>query len=424
MKKNNRNLIASPQPLDTTFEALLQEFPADLVESAREFEAFRRGRKIRSVAQLLQLVMLYCGLDYSLRSCAGTLCLLGRQISDQGVSERLSGCAAWLEHLLKEMLPAVPADAANQSTGRWILIDGSTIQVLGATGTSYRLHLAWDWVSQQIVQWILTDVKTGESLKLYEVAAGDIFIADRGYSRRADIEAVLDKGGEVLVRVAPQILPVVDEAGEKVDLAGQLWAAEGNQVSLRVRLKGDARGREMNLYAFRLPPEKAAEARRKRAARARKKGVQMKKETLEYAAWMIILSSLDEARVSAAEVAEIYRLRWQIEIVIKRLKSVLEIDCLRSRYGNPLSKVYLLGKSLYALLIARRSGQLSAHTKEVEWRVWKMMREELNPVINQVSHWKKENISQAIKQLKERKRQRKRQTTHGNELLSKILAIV
>ncbi len=407
---------------EISFTDLLQEFPADFIASAREFEAFRRGRKIRSVEQLFQTVLLYCGLDYSLRQTAGTLSLLGTQITDQAVSERLSGCVGWLSHLLKEMLPK-PVETAAASGGRWILIDGSTTQVPGALSTSYRLHLAWDWATQTIVQWIITDVRTGESLKLYEVEESDLLIADRGYGKSTDLEYVLNKGGEVLIRVARHILPLLDEEGRQVKLADHLWAATGDTVSQAVTVKADEQKRQMFLHCFRLPPEKAAAARRKKIAKAKKNGITLKKETLEYAEWVIIISSLGLEKLSAAEIAEIYRLRWQIEIVIKRLKSVLEIDRLRSKLGSKISEVYLLGKSLYALLIAKRSGQLKG-ALEVEWRVWKMMREELNPIINQVKHWQKENIEQAIKQMKERKRHRKRQTEHGNELISKFLSTV
>ena len=35
-------------PVDTQFEALLQDLPLELVDSAREFRAFTRARKIKT----------------------------------------------------------------------------------------------------------------------------------------------------------------------------------------------------------------------------------------------------------------------------------------------------------------------------------------------------------------------------------------
>jgi len=156
-------------------------------------------------------------------------------------------------------------------SGRWILIDGSTIEVAGAKGTSYRLHLAWDWVSQTIVEWIITDEKTGESLKLYEIQVADTVIADRGYAKFKDLKYVLGSGGEVIIRVAPHVLPLVDWHGAVLKLADELWGSADNCVSRQVAMKADPDKQPMFLHAFRLPPEKAAQARRGENSQSAKK---------------------------------------------------------------------------------------------------------------------------------------------------------
>ncbi|WP_245395281.1 hypothetical protein [methane-oxidizing endosymbiont of Gigantopelta aegis] len=65
----------------------MQELPEDYQQQAYEFKAFTRARKIRSPLQLLQLVMLYCGLDFSLRSCAGEVAHLQGYLSDTAVKK-------------------------------------------------------------------------------------------------------------------------------------------------------------------------------------------------------------------------------------------------------------------------------------------------------------------------------------------------
>jgi hypothetical protein len=64
---------------DTLFEELLQDLPVEVAESARQFKAFTRGRKIKIPQQLFRLVVLYCGLDQSLCEMAGNLTLLGER---------------------------------------------------------------------------------------------------------------------------------------------------------------------------------------------------------------------------------------------------------------------------------------------------------------------------------------------------------
>ena len=43
-----------PQEIDKTFEELLQDLPADVIELAREFKAFTRSRKVKTAQELLE----------------------------------------------------------------------------------------------------------------------------------------------------------------------------------------------------------------------------------------------------------------------------------------------------------------------------------------------------------------------------------
>jgi IS4 transposase len=47
-----------------------------------------------------------------------------------------------------------------------------------------------------------------------------------------------------------------------------------------------------------------------------------------------------------ATLAALYRVRWQAELAIKRLKSLLDIDRLRAREHSALAELYLHGKLL------------------------------------------------------------------------------
>jgi hypothetical protein len=45
---------------------------------------------------------------------------------------------------------------------------------------------------------------------------------------------------------------------------------------------------------------------------------------------------------------------YNIELAIKRCKSLLDVDALRARQGSPLAELWLYGKLLYALLLDKR----------------------------------------------------------------------
>jgi hypothetical protein len=78
----------------------------------------------------------------------------------------------------------------------------------------------------------------------------------------------------------------------------------------------------------------------------------------------------------------LYRCRWQVEIAIKRWKSVLDVDALRAKATSPLAEVWLHGKLLYALMLERRMrrqlgdswGRLDHERVGTWWRVWGMLK--------------------------------------------------
>jgi IS4 transposase len=74
-----------------------------------------------------------------------------------------------------------------------------------------------------------------------------------------------------------------------------------------------------------------------------------------------ILTTFDVSQLPALAVMGLYRLRWQIELLFKRLKSLLHLDTLPSREG-PTAKSWMLARLIAAGLAQRLvqpSGPLS-----------------------------------------------------------------
>jgi IS4 transposase len=62
-----------------------------------------------------------------------------------------------------------------------------------------------------------------------------------------------------------------------------------------------------------------------------------------------VLTTLPMTEVSMAQCFELYRVRWQVELVFKRLKSLLHFDALPSRQG-PTARSWILGRLLAAAI--------------------------------------------------------------------------
>jgi hypothetical protein len=77
-----------------------------------------------------------------------------------------------------------------------------------------------------------------------------------------------------------------------------------------------------------------------------------------------LVSNLPAATWSAAQVVDLYRVRWQVELAIKRLKSLLQFDHLRTKEPE-LAQVYLLAKLVAAVWI---DGQTTQHVaQQPDW---------------------------------------------------------
>ncbi len=402
---------------DTLFEELLQDLPPETVQMAREFKAFVRAKKVKTPAQLLRVVFLYCGLDKPLREVAGTFTALYESITDQAVAERLRACGPWVKAMLRRMLPLSAVESLPQGL-RFVVIDASSIQAPGATGTDHRLHIAMDLLSLQFIEVLVSDVHTGETLKHFTLAPSDVVLADRGYAQCQGMSAAVQQGAALIVRLNPFSVVLGDAAGAPLELCAALKRQHTETLrTLAVTLRAAGGQHEVRgwVHAYRLNVEQANRARQK-CRQGHKKGTPST-ESLFLAGWVLVFTTLAPAVLSAQTIMALYRCRWQVEIAIKRWKSVLDVDALRAKANSPLAEVWLHGKLLYALMLERRMrrqlgdswGRLDRERAGTWWRVWGMLKDEIAPMITGALFWKEDAWAACLKVLVERPRRRKLQ---------------
>jgi hypothetical protein len=399
---------------DTLFEELLQDLPSETVQMARTFKAFVRAKKVKTPAQLLRVVFLYCGLDKSLREVAGTFTALYASITDQAVAERLRACGPWVQALLRQMFPMATVESLPAGR-RFVVLDASSIQAPGATGTDHRLHIAMDLVSLQFLEVLVSDVHTGETLKHFTFAPGDIAVADRGYAQCQGMSAALQQGADLIVRLHPFSVVLGDATGAPLELCAALKRQRmETRRTLVVTLRATGGQHEVRgwVHAYRLNVEQTNRARHK-CRQGHKKGTPSA-ESLLLAGWVLVFTTLAPAVLSAQTIMALYRCRWQVEIAIKRWKSVLDVDALRAKAHSPLGEVWLHGKLLYALMLERRMrrqlgdswGRLDRERVGTWWRVWGMLKDEIAPLITGALFWKEDAWAACLKVLVERPRRR------------------
>ena len=333
--------------------------PSNLETLALTSGAIQRRRSIRSGQEMLRLALAYSLLDLSLRSVSAWMASAGiGQMSDVAVLKRLRSAPPFLEALLLEMLNRRISEPVSIELPLKVrLIDATTISEPGSVGTDWRLHTTYDPGKGRIDHVELTDVHGGEHFERAKIMPGELILGDRGYAHSERILVVQKAGAHVLVRIGHSAIRMWDAEGEQVDpLAFALRRRSGPGRPVRVEsrlvmIKG-AKGDSCNarLIVIRKSREAADRERRKARTEAQRKGHVPSERTLKAAAFTFLLTTVIESQASDEAMAELYRVRWQIELAFKRLKSLMCLDALRAK--DPLlAKTYLLAKMIAAVLI-------------------------------------------------------------------------
>ena len=85
-----------------------------------------------------------------------------------------------------------------------------------------------DLVSLQFLEVLVSDVHTGETLKHFTFAPGDVAVADRGYAQCQGMHAAVAQGADLIVRLNPFSVVLSDTAGAPVERVSLETPAHGN----------------------------------------------------------------------------------------------------------------------------------------------------------------------------------------------------
>jgi hypothetical protein len=275
------------------------------------------------------------------------------QISSVGVFKRLRAAEPWLRWLAQQMRGT--ADLPLGTAGRRLrAVDATSVSEPGSTGTDWKVHYAVNLADLQCDFFQLTDIREGgETFRRVPVLAGDIMMGDRVYATPPGVSHVVNAGGDVIVRLNRGALPLYPGKGKRLDLLPRLRLLprkSAREYATQVQnTNGNwIRGR---LIALRQSAEVTRWARKRMERRAQRSRLTVSAEALEFAEYFMVWTTLPKT-VTMAQVLEYYRLRWQIELVFKRMKSILGLGHLPKK--DPISsQAWLEGKLFVGLLIER-----------------------------------------------------------------------
>jgi len=200
----------------------------------------------------------------------------------------------------------------------------------------------------------------------------DLLLFDLGYFRLKTFRRIADLGAFFLSRLCAQVTLCDAGTGEPIDLCLLLRTTCGN-VCCRQVILGPADGTQLTcrLICLRVAPHIAEQRRRTMKRNAVKKGHTCSQRHLMLAEWTQLITNVPEVWWPVDALWHLYSLRWQIELLFKRLKSTLAI------HHTNTANIHRLHCQLYGTLILAALMQHLYATLNND--LWNERKEQLSP---------------------------------------------
>lgn len=332
------------------------------------FEQRDKG-KIKAFSLILSFMVMMSAGNKSYWDWARTLSsIIGTSVSKQAISQRMtSEWTATIKELLGEVIGAQSGHRVKHklfSHFRNVWLQDSTILRLpdalfnrfkgnvsqGLRQTFAKLNVVVDVLNGQCIgmEWMSYTIneQTISARSIKGIKAGDLIIRDLGYFVIDSFKLLIKRGIYFLSKFKGPLNIYDAKTGNKIDLHKLLYRK--NWIDKDVILRS---GKDLNvrLVAIKLSDSTANERRRNAKNKAKKKGKpNYTKEYYQLLGYIILITNVKKETWNYKQVAEAYRVRWNIEILFKSWKSGFHIQDLIPEARTQTERIQSI---LYLMLI-------------------------------------------------------------------------
>jgi len=268
---------------------------------------------------------------------------LGISISAAGLHQRLNTeavellrkvCQIWMQ---QKIATAHPPEVL-QFFGAVRIIDSSRIALPGSlaevfpgsrNGATMKVQLAYEYHQGQVEALEIEGERSPDQkcrLPQELSQAGDLVLFDLGYFDQNRFAELDEKGVYFISRLQSQTgLYERDHPEQKVNLLETLNQLPADiswgECTLRLGRKQKV---PLRVVYYRVPSDIAQQRRRKAKQAARKRGQTCSQNLLDWQDWLIFVTNVPLPVLHTEQVAVVYRVRWQIEILFKVWKQDMD----------------------------------------------------------------------------------------------------
>lgn len=333
---------------------IYQMLPKGWKEAAQEQKALLRSRNIETPEELLRLNFLYqtSGESYGLTAALTQISENQKSLTKTAVQKRITNSADWLKWMCvnlcrQEDFIFEPPEWLKER--RVCIVDASDYAAKGSHNADFRLHCMAELFTLNLVEFHFTPASEGETLTRYQnIKEHDLILADRAYGTLKSITHVIEHKADFVIRLRSNSFNLYTSEGGLFDLTSQLkdWK-EGKLLDLSLFCKS---GKTM--FPIRVCALAKTEEQIQKSQRQTKKANPHRKDPSPLQSiwnrYIVVISTLPK-EITTEQVLELYRMRWQIELIFKRFKTIFGGGEFSARKEDAV-KAWFYGKLLLAIL--------------------------------------------------------------------------
>jgi len=334
----------------------------------------KRNRAFRAYEFLLLMVIGQMGMKHP--SLAGMVAAISAQFTREALHKRFTPQAVAFMRLslvfaLKQKLSrAIPIDAkALRPFSRVVILDSSAWNVhprLAAvlpgtggdgSGATCKLQAFYEYRKGELsfvemTPGLVPDNRYVDALP-ETLNKNDLALFDLGFFKLKALHRINEQGAFFLCRLLTKTGVHAPQTMEEIHLDKVLGKVEGHAYELNVVVGGPPHKEiPCRLICLRVSEQLANKRRRELKARCRRRRWGCSKKSLALCSWTLLITNASGRQLPARIALDLYMLRWQIELLFKQLKSILQIHHSNTGKESRLC-CELYGKLIGAVLIHR-----------------------------------------------------------------------